>query len=277
MNILELSIAGAPERHQVLAALSRALGVYEWALIDEAANWEASLAASLCMHRMVDIGSPSSAAWAESSPLSSASSAPARSVWILMEWLGMESILQRLSNLFGPRRPHEVQRTAWASVLANDRFICLSTCSGYRASIVDPQGAEICLQPSACDERLGGAVLACLAQSRFVVPYADKRVNPEAGVDAELYDPLRISERYESWVKQMKVTYGYKSRRALFTGLRNCHVSSADGEIVMTPTYRDGKEGWSGFSGEDRGLKIDAVAAPADVGAALRRALGDCK
>ncbi len=42
MNILELSIAGTPERHQVLAALARALGVYEWALIDEAAYWETS-------------------------------------------------------------------------------------------------------------------------------------------------------------------------------------------------------------------------------------------
>ena len=207
----------------------------------------------------------------------SASSAPARCAWFLMGRLGMESILQRLSNLFGSCRPHEVQRTAWASVLANDRFICLSTWSGYRASIVDPQGAEIYLEPPACDERLGEAVLACLAQSRFVVPYADKRVNPEAGVDTELYDPVRISERYESWVKEVMTKYGYRSRRALFTGLRNCQVASADGEIVMTPTYRDGREGWSGFSGEDRGLKIDAIAAPVDVGAALRRALGDCR
>lgn len=189
----------------------------------------------------------------------------------------MKSIPQRLANLFGPRRPHEVQKTAWASVLANERFICLRTWSGYRASIVDPQGAEIYLDSSACDERLGEAVLACLAQSRFVAPYADKRVNPEAGVDAELYDPVRIGERYESWVKEMMAKYGYKSRRALFAGLRNCQVASADGEIVMTPTYRDGKEGWSGFSGEDRGLKIESVAAPVDVGAALRRALGDCQ
>ncbi len=189
----------------------------------------------------------------------------------------MESILQRLSNLFGPRRPHEVQKIAWASVLANERFFCLRTCSRYRASIVDPQGAAIYLEPSACDERLGEAVLNCLAQSRFVAPYADKRVNPEAGVDAELHDPVRIGDRYESWVKEMMAKYGYKSRRALFAGLRNCQVSMADSEIVMTPTYRDGKEGWSGFSDEDGGLKISASAAPADVGAALRRALGDCK
>lgn len=189
----------------------------------------------------------------------------------------MGRLLERLSNLFGSPAPHEVQRIEWASVLANDRFVCLRTCSGYRASIVDPQGAVIYLDPSACDELLGDAVLACLAQSRFVVPYADKRASPEAGVDAELYDPVRIDERYQSWVNEVMATYGYKSRRELFRGMKSCWITSSDSKIVIGLTRRDGKEGWSGLLGDDGRLKIDAVAAPADVGAALSRALENCK
>ncbi|WP_282295050.1 hypothetical protein [Stenotrophomonas sp. PS02289] len=42
MNILELAIAGTHERHEVIAALARVLGVYEWNFIDEHAYWKAS-------------------------------------------------------------------------------------------------------------------------------------------------------------------------------------------------------------------------------------------
>jgi hypothetical protein len=103
----------------------------------------------------------------------------------------------------------KVQRAAWAEATNNGDFICIRTCSGYRSTVADPQGARHLLPADVANQELGAAVLDSLAHSRFVPP----QEMPEE--DFDLFDVEKICSRYSAWVNDLMTTYRYKTKRAL--------------------------------------------------------------
>lgn len=174
---------------------------------------------------------------------------------------------------------NDIVKTAWASVKMNSDFICVETYSGYRSNQQDPLGVQHLGTPDVSDKKLGEMVVDALAHSRFVLaaPRTDVWIHPEATFDMEFYDYNRTAERYAEWVKNLMAHYGYKTKRALFKGMKNCNISSSNGAITISPTRHERLEAWGGTGrgGSDKViLSIDST--PEEIGAGLRLALSRC-
>jgi hypothetical protein len=170
-------------------------------------------------------------------------------------------------------------RASWAGVVASDRFICIQTYSGYRATQMDYKGAVHYLDPDTDDQEVGAAFLDALRKSRFVASSIRRDIwmHPEVGVDPELYDFASTSHRYEEWVEATRRRYGYKSRRELFKILKCCNAKCQGGVVNIQPMKKDRGEGWIYPSAtQDVSVKIDLGSAVEDFGAAVRLALSRC-
>lgn len=173
----------------------------------------------------------------------------------------------------------EIVKTAWADAKFNADFICIETYSGYRSSQADPQGVQHLVCPDVSDQELGAAVLDALAHSRFVLPEPRKDVwiHPEATFDMSLYDFDLNNQRYSEWVCKLIELYSYKSRRALFKGMKSCGVESKNDEITIRPSHHEKLEAWSGKGiSESDYVIVSANSTPSDIGAALRLAFSRC-
>lgn len=152
-----------------------------------------------------------------------------------------------------------------ASVKTNGDFVDLSALSGYRLSIVDPEGKTYHLGSAATDEELGEAVVDVLNSSRSLDPAAASALRAGA------------QEHYEQWVAKIMSRHGYKTRRQMFEEMRSCRVERSNGEIVFIPLRHEKLEGWSGDGiTPDDHVVVAADAASDRVGAALRLALERC-
>lgn len=171
----------------------------------------------------------------------------------------------------------QVAKGAWAEAVCNGDFICVDTFSGYRSSRRDPKGKQILLSPDTSDEVLGLAVLDALAHSRFVLgaPRTDVWVHPEVEFDMDLYDHRRVAERYAAWTKALMERYGYKTKRALFKDMKNCHIHREGDVITMHPSHHEKLEHWGGGDGIEK-LVIPADSTPEKIGASLRLAFSRC-
>lgn len=136
--------------------------------------------------------------------------------------------------------------------------------SGYRSSAVDP-GAEIYLESASSRDVLGQSLLEALSRSRTIRPEE---------ID-EFFDREKIHERYENSVAGLVQRYNYRSRRSLFAGLKSCFVVCEDGVISISPSRRDGSEGWSGIDREEN-VVVTEEARPEDIGEATYLALERC-
>lgn len=172
----------------------------------------------------------------------------------------------------------DLHRAAWAGVKENSKFICVQTYSGYRSVRADPDGTQFILSPDVSDEELGAAVIAALSVSRFVLaePREGVWVHPDASFDKNLYDRSLIEQRYEAWVASLMERYSYKSRRALFKGMKSCNIESKLGFLEISPSVHEKIEGWRGMPAEE------CVVLPSDslnvvVGAGVRLALSRCR
>jgi hypothetical protein len=158
-------------------------------------------------------------------------------------------------------------QTASASAYNNGDFICIVTYSGARLGILDPQGVQHLLPPSANNQELGVAILEALAHSR---PLTDE------GDDA-LYDYDAIQQRYAQWVRSLMAAYGYASQNALFEQMKSCHIRHRGGTITICPTHHDQLEGWSGDGiSEADHVILSHDSQPAEIGKALRLAFSRC-
>lgn len=175
---------------------------------------------------------------------------------------------------------NDIVKTAWASVKVNADFICIDTYSGYRSSQLDPLGVQHLSSSDASDLKLGEMVKDALSHSRFVLPAprTDVWIHPEVTFDLELYDYKYTAERYDKWVKNLILQYGYKTKRALFKDMKSCDVCCANGEITISPTRHEKLEVWggTGLKGIDNVI-VPANSSPAEIGAGLRLALSRCK
>ena len=171
----------------------------------------------------------------------------------------------------------EVTRGYWAEVVCNNDFICVDTYSGYRGGDRrDPKGKQNLLPPDASDVALGEAVLDALAHSRWVLPESMKEDTDPAGVeyDSSLYD---YKTNYPIWVNALMERYGYKTKRALFKGMKRVGIANENGVITMRPSHHYRLEGWeAGDLTEEDYVVIPATSPPEEIGAALRLALSRC-
>lgn len=136
------------------------------------------------------------------------------------------------------------------------------------------------MAPDVNNEELGACVQEALARSRFVLsePRNDVWIHPEATFDRDLYDYDLTNRRYDQWVASVMDRYEYKTKRALFKDMRRCSIESKNGEITIRPSCHEKLEGWSGKGiAESDCVVISVTGSPAEVGAALRLALGRCK
>ena len=170
---------------------------------------------------------------------------------------------------------NEVIKGYWASVYCNNNFICVRTNSGYRGGTdVDPKGTQHFISTDASDEDIGLAVVDTLAHSRWILsaPREGSIYPLEVEFDSDLTFKKRI-ERHTIWVKLLMERYNYKTKNALFKGMKNCHLEKKSGVIAFNPTHHEKLEAWSG-TGED--VVIPDTSASAVIGAALRLALSRC-
>ncbi|MDR2220539.1 MAG: CdiI family contact-dependent growth inhibition immunity protein [Methylobacillus sp.] len=174
---------------------------------------------------------------------------------------------------------NDIIKTAGAEILENRDFLQVRTYSGYRGPTdADYKGALHLLSPDASDETLGAAVLDALALSRFALPPSYRNapnLHPDVEFDEE-FSNVKMEQHYAEWVQQMMVRYGYKSKRALFKGMRRCGVESKQGVITLRPSYHEKLEGWSGVS-KDEHVVIPATSSAVEVGEAARLALSRCQ
>ena len=174
---------------------------------------------------------------------------------------------------------NQLSKASWAQVHFNADFVCIETASGYRSDRIDPKGARHLLSPEVSDEDFGVALLDAMARSRFVLgePREGIWIHPDTEFDMDFYDPKKTEARYEDWQRSLMNRYGYKSKKALFKGMKNCLVERRDALIKLTPMHHESLEGWGRTKGDGiENVEIAADSTPAEVGAALRLALGRC-
>lgn len=171
----------------------------------------------------------------------------------------------------------EVIRGYWAHAICNHDFICVETYSGYRGGTnVDPKGKRLFLSPDVGDDVLGAAVLNAIAHSRFVLgaPREGSSYPPDVEFDMELYDYKLNIERHAQWVKDLMTRYGYKTKRALYKGMRNCSIENQQGVLTIGPYHHSKLDMWE--RGDIENVVIPAESTSAEIGAALRLGFSRC-
>jgi hypothetical protein len=175
---------------------------------------------------------------------------------------------------------NEVTKGSWANAYSNREFVCIETVSGYRGGTErDPKGAEHLLDSWASNEALGSALSDAMARSRFVLssPRVGSVYPPGVEFDSDLYDPGKSAQRYEAWKKSLMERFGYKTNQALFKGMKNCSVERRGDLITITPMHHEQLEAWGRTKGDGiEDVVIPADSTPAEIGVALRLALGRC-
>jgi hypothetical protein len=175
---------------------------------------------------------------------------------------------------------NDVVKSAWANAQANNDFINIKTYSGYTLIMWDQKGASHVLPPDADDEQLGFAIMDALAHSRFILPAPPDSsvwIHPEAGFDPEFYDQKIRKPIYEDWIKSIMKRFRYKTKSAMFKGMRNCNIIMTAGVIIITPLHRVRSDAWDreGLTPEDD-VVISTNSGNQAIGKALRLALSRC-
>ena len=160
---------------------------------------------------------------------------------------------------------------AWKKTVSckmNKEFISIKAYSGYRSATADPVAEEYFLNIDVCEEILGEFVLEALQQSRFLELEEMQNLN------------INSKNNYENWVKKIQNLYGYKTRRAMFRWMKNCHITLDKDILIISPSYHERIESWGDGNGiitEKDDIKIPADSTPEEIGAALRLAFDRCK
>ncbi|MFV8797157.1 contact-dependent growth inhibition system immunity protein [Yersinia sp. LJYL362] len=155
-----------------------------------------------------------------------------------------------------------------ASCFCNNNFLNINTDSGLGLMRIDPLFPPHLLPPDADDKSIGEAVFIALSNSRTLSleEYSD------------FFNLEKSQEQYAAWVAMLMEKYGYKTKRALFKGMKNCSIHCINGVITILPTRHEKLEAWGGTGrgGNDKVI-LSVNSSPAEIGAALRLALSRCK
>jgi len=132
---------------------------------------------------------------------------------------------------------------------------------------LDPAGKALLLTRDCSDEELGTALLNALAASRMLTLK-----------QAETFFAVaELQERYKAWVAGLMQHYKLKTKKALFTGMDNCHVTEREGVVSISPNAHQRLEGWVRTKSMNLPtLTVAANASAEDIGARLREAFSHC-
>jgi len=162
---------------------------------------------------------------------------------------------------------NNVKERKWANAYRNQHFICIHTCSGYRASVFDPSGRQSLMSIDVDDKTLGTAVLESLTASRFLAV-------DQVGI---FFDRKLVAENYDNWTKDLIVTYRYKSKTALFKKMILCNIEMDDHSIVIRPTRHEKLETWGKDNADNiLDVLIAVESPPEEIGEALRLGFSRC-
>jgi len=161
----------------------------------------------------------------------------------------------------------EIIQKKWAAIYANEKFVCVQTCSGLRSTTSDPAGKLIFLHASPVPQELGRALQEALSLSRILTP-------EEIG---QFFDLAAVEKRYEDWVAVMMEKFGYSTRRDLFKKMKHCIVECSNRVISIRPTFHEKSEAWSG-KGIDKTdhVLISETASSHDLGEGALLAISRC-
>lgn len=154
------------------------------------------------------------------------------------------------------------------SVLHQD-FISVETVSGRGRMRGDRvHGVEHFLPPNVSDRALGEAVQDAVSRSRFLsLEECDTFFHPDV-----------CKREHEEWLEMMRERFGYKTKRALYKGMKNVTVQQAYDVLKFSPSHQERSlDYWSGKGlGPEDDVTIPATATPEEIGAALRLAFSRC-
>lgn len=156
----------------------------------------------------------------------------------------------------------------WVSVYCTKEFLCIDTYSGLGRVGRDPVYPSRLLPPDAEDELVGEKILQALSDSRTLTVKECET----------FFDLDKGKEQYASWIAMLMDKYAYKTKKALFKGMKNCGIHCVNGVITISPTRHEKLEAWGRTKGdgiEDVILSVDN--SPTEIGAGLRLALSRCK
>ncbi|WP_445375889.1 contact-dependent growth inhibition system immunity protein [Photorhabdus tasmaniensis] len=156
----------------------------------------------------------------------------------------------------------------WAGCYSTNEFLLIETYSGLGMVGVDPLFPRHLLAPDANNKDIGETLIQALSDSRTLTSL-DERV--------AFFDLEKGKQQYAAWIAMLIEKYGYKTKRALFKGMKRCSIHGVNSLITMRPSYHEKLEAWSG----DRIKESDYVVLPIDssseeIGAALRLAFSRC-
>jgi hypothetical protein len=190
-----------------------------------------------------------------------------------MDWKERQALNEELKKT--------IVKSQHASALMNKKLICIQTHSGYGGYwLRDPKGVQHLLPADTSDQMLGDAVLDAMAHSRFLItkiPVDGGWVHPEATVaEADLFYYKKIEERHKKWVSALMESTGYKTKSALFKGMKNCSITREKGEIRIDSWRRVRSDAWSGLD-PPYDVTIPESSTAEEIGAALRLAFEHAK
>ena len=174
----------------------------------------------------------------------------------------------------------DVKRGHWARVYANDSFINIMARSGFHTGdVIDFASCCEYLPINASDEELAQSARSALAASRFVTQERrdDILFPSDIEFDYDLFDQNAPVDQYKKWVQDTMKRYGFKTKQALFNGMKLCDITMKDGRIVFFPRNHCRLDAWdSGNLTEKDNVVISDNSSLAETGAALRLALSRC-
>ena len=155
-----------------------------------------------------------------------------------------------------------------AEARVNEKFLLVMTLSGRGLVGRDDAGSQYIYSPGVEDRELGEAVQDALSRSRFISLEEYKT----------FFHPDVCKREHEEWLQMMWERFGYKTKRALYKGMKNVTIQKAQNLLKFSPSHQERSlDYWSGKGlGPEDDVTLPATASPAEIGAALRLAFSRC-
>ena len=151
----------------------------------------------------------------------------------------------------------------------NSDFLFVTTISGRGRMRADTKGAEYFFSPDVSNHALGEGVLDALSKSRFISLEEYKT----------FFNPELCKQQDLEWEQMLRERFGYKTKRALYNGMKSVSIENVDGVLTFSPSRQERRlDCWSGDGiREEDHVQLPATASPEEIGAALRLAFSRCK
>lgn len=158
--------------------------------------------------------------------------------------------------------------TKFASVIMNARFIGVETYSGRGLMARDPQGVCDFHPLDVEDEVLGRSLAEAVKASRWI----------SMDEYAAYFNRDKLKREADERLASIKERFGYKTRKAVFTGMSKCSVLERDGLITIMPNRHEKLEGWSGDGiPESENVVLSSASSDEALGQGVRLALSRCR